>query len=230
MKSYKLKIVTLAVILFTAVDGVYAQSINWLSQSQEKSKLVYLNIGYEFSLNTQIGFAQSVKAFKPLLLTADYSFPMGDQLFDDHKIRIGAQLSVLEKNNFMLSVGYRGIIRRQETKLVRLLNLGSEFSIDAGYYKAKWFVATRIGYDQALLTHAKHTDVIRENYPSIADAWYKQTGGYFYYGLEGGKSIGKRMDMTLSVGAVNAKGKDQNPILPVYAKLGLFWNFSKSKK
>ena len=61
-----------------------------------------------------------------------------------------------------------------------LANFGSDLSSTIGYYKPKWFVATEVGFDKAIVTHFKHSDLFKEHFPDVKDGWYEPaTGGNF---------------------------------------------------
>ncbi len=227
-----MKIITifLLTILFN-LNVVYAQTTNWRSIEDSQKSLVYLNLGYDFGLTTKLGYAHKLDAFRPILLMADYSFPMGKTLFDDFKFRLGGQIEIFDKNHFSFSAQYFAIVRRQQTNLVRQLGVGSEVMVALGYYKPKWHLAIELGYDKSLATHLKHSDKMTSNFPEIKDGWFYNTGGQLFYGLQGSKTLGENMEISLKIGATNARGKDENALLPYYAQLGITYRVkSKSSK
>jgi hypothetical protein len=64
-------------------------------------------------------------------------------------------------------------------------------------------------------------DVMRSYFPRIRDGWYIPSGGHFYYGIQAGKTIGDRLDLTLRAGATNAQHNDEQAVVPYYLQLGL---------
>jgi len=47
------------------------------------------------------------------------------------------------------------------------------------------------------------------------------TGGNWHYGIQGSKTVGRSYEITVQLGATNAKGNDENAILPFFFQLGL---------
>lgn len=213
------------VIAIACVGHLSSQNLNWSIIQEDHQNLIYVNFGYDFGMTAQVGYGRIIHAFRPIVLTADYSFPMGENLFDDFKTKLGGQISVLEKNNFILSAKVYGIFRRHQTSLVRMASFGSELAALAGYYKSTWHVAGEFGFDKSTITNLKHSEITRENYPSVTDGWYIPSGGHFFYGIQGSMALGKSKDLEISVrvGATNAQSKDENAILPYYTQLGLTW-------
>jgi len=160
-----------------------------------------------------------------MYLNADLSAPMGKDLMDDFKFRLGGQMLLLQKNHFLVSGKLNMILRRNETNLVRMFNVGLEPGIAAGIYKAKWHLALELNYDHSAGTHLKHTDQMRENFSEISDGWFGNTGGNFSYGVQASRSLGKSMDLNVRVGSVKSRFDDVDPLLPYFGQLGVVWKF-----
>ena len=212
-------------LLCLCISNSYAQNINWSAINDDQNHLTYLNFGYDFGITTQVGYGYNIKSKKPILFTADYSFPMGKNLVDDFKIRLGGQISIYQKNNFIFSAKVLSVFRNHQTKLVRMSSFGSQTSVLAGLYKPKWHVAGEFGYDKSSITHLKHSDAMKENFPSISDGWFSPSGGHFYYGVQGSKTIHQSFEISIIVGSTNAQFKDKNPLLPIYCQIGLNYTF-----
>lgn len=134
-------------------------------------------------------------------------------------------MEVYKIKDFGFSTRAYFITRKYETDLVRIVNLGADLSLVAGYYKPNWHIAGEFSYDMAFASNLKHSNIMKEIYPEINDGWYKNTGGYFYYGLQVGKTIYKNYDISLKLGLTNSRGDDENALLPYYAQLGLIRRF-----
>jgi len=217
-----------ALILLTILfsfNFANSQNINWQSFQEDQKNLAYLNLGYDFGLTTQLGYGYKLKAFKPILLTTDLSVPMGNDFLDDFKFRIGGQMEVFEKNNFSVSTKILATTRRHETNLVRQVGIGTEISLTAGYYKPKWHMAFEIGFDKFLATHLQQGEIMKSNFPEIQDGWFSNSGGQFFYGLQGSKTLGKRMEINFRLGTTNAQGNHENALLPYYFQLGLMYKY-----
>ena len=217
----KKPIISLIAILITG-NICFAQYKNWNSDNTGNKNAVYLNLGYDYSLSLDAGYNRSLKLFnKTLLLGLDISLPMGDNLFDDHKIKIGGEMELLHKNDFYISAKLKGVIRRYESDNVRIENFGSDMGVTAGYFRSNWYLAAEYGFDKAISSHLVHTEEFKEIYPQVVDGWYVPAGGEFYYGLYTGFSINNFIDISLKLGATNAQGQDGNALLPYYAQVGL---------
>ncbi len=221
-----MKNIIVILILVASVKSASGQNINWQSINDNQKSIAYLNYGYDFGMTAQIGYGYKLDAFRPIFLTADYSFPMGEDLYDDFKVRLGGQISVLEKNNFILSAKVYGIFRRHQTSLVRMVNFGAELSALAGYYKPTWHIAAEFGFDKSIITNLKHSDIMRDNFATITDGWFIPSGGHFFYGIQGSKTLGKSLEISLRAGATNAQSNDENALLPYFTQLGFVWKFS----
>ncbi len=221
-----MKKIIIAIILFMAVAKISnAQNVNWRWLNEDQKNLVHLNFGYDFGITTQIGYSRSLNIFKPTLLTVDYSMPMGENLFDDFKIRYGGQMELLEYKSFSASVKVLGNFRRHETEMVRIQSFGAEISGIFGYYKSTWHIAAEFGFDKSITSNLEHSDIMKDNYPNIQDGWYIPSGGHYFYGVQASKSLGQNFDISLRLGATNAQGKDENAVFPYAVQIGLMKRF-----
>jgi len=219
------KIVILITLSVLSIVPVYSQNVNWSWLNEENPNHVHLKIGYDFGVTTQFGYSRSFKLIKPVLFTVDYSFPMGHIIFDDYKIRYGGQAEIAEWKNFIASLKLFGNLKRHETELVRIFNFGIEPSILIGYYKPSWHLALEIGIIKPLTSNIKHSEVVKENYPTIHDGWFKSAGGYYIYGIQSSKTIGDSFDLSFRVGLTNAYSNNKDAMLPYYAQIGIMKRF-----
>lgn len=213
-------ILLIIVMVFVSKSSISSQSLNWNSVETMKGSQMYLNVGYDFGMTTQLGFAVKLKTEKPILLLTDISLPMGNQL-NDYKFSFGTQLLVYSRNSLRTSIQYLSILRRYETNLVRQVGIGQLLSMTTGIYKEGWSLAFDLGYDASVVSHLRHSDEMREVYLNIQDGWYRNTGGQWHVGVQTSKTLGQKMELNLKVGTTNARGKDMNALLPVYFDLGL---------
>lgn len=225
-----MKNILLTIALIITSNILFSQSQNWNTIEKNNASQIYLNLGYDFGMTTQLGYAYKLNTAKSVMLLSDFSVPMGNML-NDYKYRLGAQLNLLNFNSIKSSAQYMVIARRNETNLVRKIGLGQVLSLTTGIYKEKWHVAFEFGYDSSLATHLKHSEEMQSYYSDIKNAWFKNTGGHWHYGIQGSKAIGERMELNMSVGATNARGADVNALLPAYFDLGLvYFVYGKGRK
>ena len=216
------KTLLIAILL---VECGYSQNINWRSIGPDQRNVIQLNGGYDFGAIAQIGYARSFSLIRPIVAGLDFSFPMGSSLTDDFKIRLGGQVEVVEIGGFSATIKIFSNFRRYETQMVRIVSFGSDFGLLAGYYASTWYAAGEFGFDKAIASQLKHSDIMRANFPAIRDGWYLPTGGNYYYGIQGGKTIGEMFELSLRLGATSAQDHDENAAIPLYLQLGLGMRF-----
>jgi hypothetical protein len=220
-----IKLILLILISFlSSIDSINAQSINWQSLKIEDKQIVNAHVGFEYAIVYGIAYSYRLKSVTPIFLNVDFSVPAGKKVFDDLKTKVGGQARLYKFGDFQFSASIHGIYRRYENPLVRMQNFGSEMKGIVGYYKSKWFAAAEIGFDKAIVTHFKHSDLYKEfHYSAVTDGWYQpSTGGNFNFGLQAGYSF-SQSDITMKFGRVVSQDFKTNPSIPVYAELG--YNF-----
>lgn len=225
MKS--VKFIFMAVALLGAATLVHAQTLNWKNLSAEQKHIAALNAGIDYGATIGAGYGYQLKASLPIVLHAEFSMPAGENITDDFKAQMGVQFRWWRWRALAFSAEVQGIFRRYESPYVRLLNFGSEISGAVGLYYPRWFVAGHAGFDKAIVTHFKNSDLLKASYPAIKDGWYQpSTGGNFYFGLQGGYSFRNR-DIYLEAGKVIEQDFKTSPMIPFYARLGLALKFRK---
>ena len=217
MKKILLALIVVAVLS----EDSYSQNINWRSLDNGQTNIMQFNFGYDFGATSQVSYNYYIDGFRPITLGLDYSLPMGNVLFDDFKVRYGAQIEIAEWEGFSLTAKIYSNFKRYKTALVRTITFGSDFSVVAGYYTSTWNAALEYGFDKSIISHFKHSDIMKENVPAVKDGWYIPTGGHHYYGIQGSKTIGETFDVSLRLGQTKAQFKDEEAILPFYLQLGL---------
>ena len=211
---------TMMIVIAMSAAG-YSQNINWRSLREDRPNVLQLTFGYDYGVTAQLGYSRSFTLIRPVVVGLDFSVPMGDVLLDDFKVRIGGQVEIVQAGAFSVTVKIASNFRRYQTQLVRIVSFGSDFAAVVGYYKSTWYAAGEFGFDKAVTSYLKHSDIMRAYYPAIRDGWYVPTGGNFYYGIQGGKTIGETLELTLRMGGTRAQMHDEGAVLPYYAQLGL---------
>ncbi len=212
------KIHILILFLFFERTAI-AQDINWRNFGSAKKNIVNLHTGIDHSLNYGIGYGYKVQMKIPLILNIIHSMPFGDNIVDDFKTKIGIQAEVLHAKNFSTTIKLYGIYRQYKNPFARFSAFGSETSLVSGYYKKKWYVAGEFGFDKSIITHVKHSSLMREYNPELIEGWFIPSGGNFNFGLQTGYNINKN-DFTLKFGRVIQQDFKTYPLLPFYFQLG----------
>ncbi len=217
-------------IIFT-ISGLFfllatnAQSINWNNIEKQNRHIINANFGVEYGIVYGLGYGYCTSTKIPVVINVEYSFPSGNKLFDDFKTKLGGKIRLLKINNIHFSANIYGIYRKYNAEFVQLQNFGSDFSATVGYYKSRWFVAGNIGFDKAIVTHFKHGNRYKTNFPEVKNGWYEPaTGGNAYYGLLAGISL-KRTDITLKAGKIIEQDLKTKPLIPFFAELGFNLRF-----
>lgn len=217
-------IIIITVLLYTVTNYCFAQSINWTALKPEDRHLVNLNVGIDYGVIYGVGYSYHLQSKLPIVLNAELSIPSGDKLFDDFKTKVGAHVNLFKINHIALSLNATGVFRAYENTLVKLSNFGATANAIIGYYGPKWYVNADFGFDKAIVTHLKHKDTYRLNFPDVKDGWYESTGGNIQYGIQVGYSF-TQSDVYLKGGKTTTQDFKTSPTIPVYVQLGYTFRF-----
>lgn len=178
------------------------------------------NTGLDFGLTYGVNYGRKLNTKLPMVLNSEFSFPAGNKVLEDFKVKMGVQCEVIHSGNFSATLKVNGIFRRFENDYARLLNFGSEFAGVAGYYKPRWYMAGELNFDKAIVTHIKHLSAALENNPELTSGWYIPTGGNFAYGFQSGITLGQKNDLNLKIGRVISQNFKTEPTIPFYFQIG----------
>ena len=217
MKKIKSAFIILSILMISKTSS--AQQVNWRNLDNNKPHIVNVNMGWDYSTVAGIGYGQKLKTTLPLVLNIEYLFPFGNNMFDDFKTKFGGQAEVLHMESFSVSVKVYGVFRRYENDLVRLVDFGSEFSTNFGYYKLNWYVAGDVGFDKAIATNIKNSNEMKSIYPNVQDGWYVPTGGNFNFGIVSGYSFNSN-DLYLKIGVTVTEDFKTRPTVPYSLQIG----------
>ncbi|MBA4851014.1 hypothetical protein [Emticicia sp. BO119] len=207
------------IFCFITMSFCHAQTINWASLQREQRHITSLNTGLDYGVTFGLAYHCQLKTTLPIVVGAEYSIPSGKNLVDDFKTKVGGTIRWISIGDFQFSTKVEGVFRRYENNYVRLNNFGSDLSGIIGYYRPKWFLAGEVGFDKAIVTHFKHTDLMKENF-AAKDGWYNPaTGGNLYYGVQSGLSW-RSHDLTLKAGRIVSQDFKTKPLLPLYVQFG----------
>lgn len=222
-----MKSIKILILLLTTVGFASAQNINWAALKDDNKNFLSLNAGLEYGMVMSAGYGYKLPAKPPIILDVDYSQPVGSKTFDDLKSRIGGQLRVIQYGNFAFTARVHGVFRTYNNSLVRMTNFGSDLSGIIGYYRPKWFAAVEVGFDKAIVTKFKNSEIYKGIYPGAKDGWYQPaTGGNFYTGIIAGMSFG-RTDVYLNAGRIATEDFKGAPYMPYFGKAGVTYKFGK---
>lgn len=176
MRNYKIYLV--ALVLSLLFHTVNAQTINWASLKEGNRHIITANFGSEYGIVYGLGYGYHIKTeLFDIVPNFEFSFPSGNKILDEFKTKPGVLIRWYEFNNFQFSTRTHGIFRRYENDFVRMLNFGSDLAGIIGYYHPKWFASGEFGFDKAIVTHFKHSELYKSRYPDVKDGWYEPTPG-----------------------------------------------------
>ncbi len=207
-----------ALLLLGLSTTVAAQNVNWRVFREGPASTISVNAGLDYGVALGVAYGHRVSTRLPILVGADYSFPAGDKLTDDFKVRSGLQMEVVRAGGFSATVKAYGVFRRFENTQAVLQNFGSEFAGIAGYYTRRWFVAGEVTFDKAIITHVKHLKAATDLNPGLVTGWYIPTGGNLLTGVQTGVTLG-RTDVTFKVGQAVSQDFRTKPLIPFYTQL-----------
>jgi hypothetical protein len=213
-------ILIITILLYLLSNTLNAQNINWRAFNQEQKQIIGINAGLDYGLTYGVNYGRKLNTKLPMVLNGELSFPSGNKVLEDFKVKMGVQCEVIHSGNFSATLKVNGIFRRFENDYARLLNFGSEFAGVAGYYKPRWYVAGELSFDKAIITHIKHLPAAIENNPDLTTGWYIPTGGNFAYGIQSGIALGEKNDLNLKIGRVISQNFKTEPTLPFYLQIG----------
>jgi hypothetical protein len=91
---------------------------------------------------------------------------------------------------------------------------------DADFVLFTWLLVLNLVLIKPLVSHYKHTDLYKSNYPEVKDGWYEPSvGGNYYYNLKGGYSFGKN-DITIVAGKIISQDFKTKPLFPIFTQIG----------
>lgn len=207
----------LALLGLTSI--VHAQTLNWRALKTDQKNILHVQAGWEYGLTYGLGYSRQFSVFVPVVAGVEYSAPVGENLSDDFKIRMGGQAEVLHAGAFSATVKLYSPFRRFQNHLATLVSFGGELTGMAGFYRSNWFVAAEFGFDKAIATHVQHSRASIESYGGRQSGWYVPTGGNYNYGVQGGFSF-RRNDFSLRIGKMISQGFKTQPFIPFVAQLG----------
>jgi hypothetical protein len=213
-------ILIITIVLYLLSNKLNAQNINWRAFNQEQQHIIGVSTGLDFGLTYGVNYGRKLNTKLPIVVNGEYSFPSGNKVLEDFKVKIGVQMELIHAGNFSATLKVNGIFRRFENDRTRLLNFGSEFAGVAGYYKPRWYVAGEISFDKAIITHIKHLPNALENNPDLTSGWYIPMGGNFAYGFQTGLVLGQINDLNIKIGRVINQNFKTEPLIPFYLQLG----------
>jgi len=219
-------LVVLSILILTCIQ-TFGQV---LTPNSKDHQTVYINAGLDPAVLTSFGYSyriDSEKFSRDIILFGDVSIPAGNFEFNDYRIKVGIQSSVLALSKWDLSLNGSFILRGTQNSIHSATNYGVAIFALVGYYEICWFSALEFGYDKGIITNVQHTDWYRNNFfPDVKDGYYSNPSGNISLGFRTGYLI-SNFDITLRGGLAKTE-KINDPVgIPIYSSIGINYHFCK---
>lgn len=210
-----------SVIAAAAPTDALAQELNLATTSADQPHIVHVRSGLDHGFTAELGYDHVFALSDRLLIVgAELAMPWAQPDLGDLQLRLGAAMPLVERGPWKLSARLGPTVRSADTAAARLISLGADLQLAAGYYARRGFVAAAAGVDWAGATYIRNSDEYRMRiYPDAEDGWYRNTGGTIRAGLQGGLSF-STFDVVLRAGRPFAIDLGSQTI-PFYAMLGV---------
>lgn len=213
------KIITLGAGI-ALVSNTHAQEIHWRAVDTNTTHFISGNFGADYSSYYGLSYAYKVKnRVMPLVIGSEYNVSFGKELVDDWKSKTSVQTELWRNNSFSWGLKSGFIVRRFESEIARLVNVGADVTTIFAYSKPKWGIGVLANYDRSMSTHIKNK-LLKEYYPDIVDGWYNTSGGNFKFGIRANYSV-RTWNVFLNLGKAYGQNFKDKPTLPFYADFSL---------
>ena len=202
------------IALLACNAGLYAQDLQFFQSHPEHREMISVQTGLDFGTSFGAAYAYRLPIAIPAAAGLEYSVYYGKKLFDDSKTNLNLQAEVLRRGNFGVHAQAGMLMRRYNSDLARLFNLGAFGKVAAGLYRSKWYLAAATAYDKPMATKI-HQKGLRDDYPGIQDGWFRAPGGSFKFGLETGFRF-HSYGLHLQLGRISGQNFRNNPTVPYY--------------
>ncbi len=210
------KTIFISAMLALIFTPMKAQNLHY-QMSSGHNHFLAAKFGADYGTVIGLSYGQRITSAKPTFLTVESSIPFGHKLLDDWKMRLAVESELWKTRHFSFTLKPGFIVRRYDTDIARLLNIGADLTTSFGYFNAKWLFAIEANYDQSLSTHIKHHS-LQENYPDIYNGWIGPAGANLKFGAQAGYAFGKNF-LSIKAGKVYARSFQDNPTLPFYFEI-----------
>lgn len=179
----------------------------------------YATFGLDPAFVGSVGVSGVIPGRVKIQLGAEFGSVVAAFDLHDWRSRATARASLVHWGVFRITGEEAVVTRGTSNSIYSAFNLGSSTTFTAGAYRRRWFVASEVGFDKAVLTRITNSDWYREYYyPDAKNGWYLTPGGTFHAGLTGGVTLGM-LEITARAGRLRTERmNDLNP--PMYATVG----------
>ena len=205
----------LMVLLTTGLTP--AQDVNWAAVNLDKN-LLSVSSGADYSSYYGLSYGRMLRiGRKNLVAGTELTLPFGSNPADDWRLRTSVQTELLRHGGFSLTLKPALVLRRYESPLATLFNVGADISVIYGYQKPGWGIAALLNYDRSISARITH-HALKDDYPAIRDGWYRTGSGNFKFGTRLNYT-NKSWGIFLTAGKHYGQNFKDNPTFPFFAEL-----------
>lgn len=223
MKNIKLLII--GIMLFAAVDQLSAQTI--INNDTIIQNRAYFRIGVDPATLLTFGYDRKFDLsflMQDIVTYAEWGVSIAN--IKNSELKIGAILPVFEKRNFKIINNLNISAGQLSAKTFDSKKFAAADEVAFGFYRKASFIAITAEYEKIILNLIEHTDFYRESYYEDAvDGWYKGAGGMIQFGIEGGVTLMKSLDIHLEIKMPFTENFNGYGGSPFHVNLGLGYRF-----
>jgi len=195
-----MKTIYLTIVLAITVNTLAAQS---LINDGSVNNRAYTRVGIEPTTMLAIGYQRNFQIGNlknKLTSYAEWNTSLFRFGFKNAEFKFGGIIPVFEKGSFKIVTDLNLSVGTTTNQNFKSNKFAFADEIAIGFYKAKWFVATTAEYEKIYLNEIEHTQYYRERYYEDAvDGWYRGGGGKLQFGIEGGYTFAKKIDLHMEI-------------------------------
>ncbi len=223
MKNIKAIIIALT-LLFT-LNQLSAQTI--INNNPDINNRVYLRTGIEPATMLTLGYERKFDfGFLNQNIVGFVEFGSSVANFSNNDFKVGGILPVFEKGKFKIVNNLNVSAGSMSAKNFDSKRFAAADELAFGIYSEKRFVALTVEYENIFLNKIEHSDFFKETYfEDAVDGWYKGAGGRFQFGVEGGVTLKKKLDVHLEVKLPFTEKFNSYRGSPMHLNMGIAYRF-----
>lgn len=220
-----IKTIVIAMTLLFTLNQLSAQTI--INSDPDVNNRVYLRTGIEPATMLTLGYERKFDiGFLNQNIVGFAEFGSSTANFSNNDFKIGGIMPMLEKGKFKIVNNLNISIGSMSAKNFDSKRFAAADELAFGIYGEKRFIAFTAEYEKIVLNKIEHSDFYKETYYGEAvDGWYKGAGGRFQFGLEGGFTIKKDIDVYSELKLPFTEKLNSYRGSPMHLNLGIAYRF-----
>ena len=220
-----IKTIVIALTLLLTFNQLSAQTI--LNNDPTFNNRVYLRTGIEPATMLTLGYERKFEVgFLNQDIVGFAEFGSSVANFNDNDFKVGGILPVFEKGKFKIVNNLNVSAGSMSAKNFDSKKFAIADEVAFGFYGKKRFFAFTAEFEKIVLNKIEHSGFYKETYYEDAiDGWYKGAGGIFQFGLEGGFTIKKNIDIYSELKLPFTEKLNSYRGSPMHVNLGIAYRF-----